>query len=118
VIAHNGSYPQSQLYVYQMKGLMRIKAYLKNLASQTSSIETLRAYRQDLEKYEKFLRAKGLRVTQAKPSTIREFINHLADKNGGALAPARCLAAFQSCQPTTSFSATTRMATLPIRSRG
>jgi site-specific recombinase XerD len=67
---------------------MRIKAYLKNLASQTSSIETLRAYRQDLEKYEEFLRAKGLRVTQAKPSTIREFINHLADKNGGALAPA------------------------------
>ena len=71
-----------------MKGFMRIKAYLKNLASQTSSKETLRAYLQDLEKYEDFLRTKGLRVTQAKPSTIREFINHLADKNGGALAPA------------------------------
>ena len=74
--------------MHQFKGLMRIKAYLKNLASQTSSIETLRAYRQDLEKYEDFLRSKGLRVTQAKPSTVREFINHLADKNGGALAPA------------------------------
>ena len=31
---------------------------------------------------------KGLRVTQAKPSTVKEFINHLADKHGGPLAPA------------------------------
>src|ERR1039458_3874796 len=76
------------LYAHQRKGLMKIEAYLKNLASQTSSIETLRAYRQDLEKYEEFIRTKGLRVTQAKPSTITEFINHLAGKNGGAFAPA------------------------------
>ena len=67
---------------------MNIQAYLKNLATQTSSQETLRAYRQDLEMYEEFLRAKSLRVTQAKPSTITEFINHLANKNGGPLAPA------------------------------
>jgi site-specific recombinase XerD len=67
---------------------MKIEAFLNNLASQTSSKETLRAYRQDLEKYEAFLRVKGLRVTQAKPSTVTEFINHLADNHGGALAPA------------------------------
>lgn len=67
---------------------MRIEAYLKNLSTYTTSRETLRAYRQDLEKYEAFLRLKGLRVTQAKPSTITEFISHLTDTHGGALAPA------------------------------
>jgi site-specific recombinase XerC len=67
---------------------MRIEAYLKNLSTQTTSRETLRAYRQDLEKYEAFLRSKGLRVTQAKPSTITEFINHLTGTHGGTLAPA------------------------------
>lgn len=71
-----------------VKGLMRIKAFLSNLSSQTSSKETLRAYSQDLAKYEEFLRQKGLRVTQAKPSTITEFINHLAGDHGGPLAPA------------------------------
>jgi site-specific recombinase XerD len=48
----------------------------------------LRAYRQDIEKYEEFLRLKGLRVTQAKPSTISEYIHYLNAKNGGVLAPA------------------------------
>ena len=67
---------------------MNIQGFLTNMASQTSSRETLRAYRQDLEKYEAFLRIKGLRVTQAKPSTVTEFISHLADAHGSALAPA------------------------------
>jgi site-specific recombinase XerD len=67
---------------------MNIEAFLNNLSSQTASKETLRAYRQDLEKYEAFLRAKGLRVTQAKPNTITGFINYLAEESGGALAPA------------------------------
>lgn len=67
---------------------MNIQEFLKNLATQTSSTETLRAYRQDLEMYEGYLRAKGIRITQAKPSTITEFINHLAEKKGGPLAPA------------------------------
>ena len=45
---------------------MRIKAFLSDLSSQTSSKETLRAYSQDtLAKNEEFLRQKGLRVTQA-----------------------------------------------------
>jgi site-specific recombinase XerC len=67
---------------------MRIKAFLNNLSSQTTSKETLRAYSQDLAKYEEFLHQKGLRVTQAKPSTVTEFINHLAEKHGGPLAAA------------------------------
>jgi site-specific recombinase XerD len=67
---------------------MNIQGFLTNMATQTSSKETLRAYRQDLEKYEAFLRTKGLRVTQAKPSTVTEFIGHLADARGHALAPA------------------------------
>ncbi len=67
---------------------MNIQGFLTCLASQTSSQETLRAYRQDLEKYEAFLRMKGLRVTQAKPSTVSEFLNQLSVDHGGALAPA------------------------------
>ncbi len=67
---------------------MNIQGFLDNLASQTSSEETLRAYRQDLSRFEAFLQAKGLRVTQAKPSTITEFINHLSIAHGSPLAPA------------------------------
>lgn len=67
---------------------MKIKAFLQYLSTQTSSEQTLRAYRQDLEKYQAFLRGKGLRVNQAKPSTISEFINHLAESHGGEHAPA------------------------------
>jgi site-specific recombinase XerD len=72
----------------ERKDNMKIQAFLRNLATQTTSVETLRAYRQDLEKYESFLRSKGLRVTQAKPSTITDFINHLNESHAGTLAPA------------------------------
>jgi site-specific recombinase XerD len=67
---------------------MNIKGFLKSLATQTTSKETLRAYRQDLEKYEAFLHSKGLRVTQAKRSTIDDFITQLAAQRGAPLAPA------------------------------
>jgi site-specific recombinase XerD len=67
---------------------MNIKSFLQYLATQTTSPETLRAYRQDLEKYETFLRAKGLRVNQAKPSTVTDFINDLTENHAGAHAPA------------------------------
>lgn len=67
---------------------MKVNAFLDNLASQTSSAETLRAYRQDLEKYEAFLQVKGIRVTQVRPSTITDFINHLAENRAGTHAPA------------------------------
>lgn len=67
---------------------MNIKGFLKNLATHTTSVETLRAYRQDLQKYEEFLRMKGLRVTQAKSTTISDFIAYLTANHGSPLAPA------------------------------
>jgi integrase/recombinase XerD len=67
---------------------MNINLFMENLAARTRSQETLRAYRQDLKHYEEFLRLKGLRVTQAKPSTIGEFVKFLSDKHGENLSPA------------------------------
>ncbi len=67
---------------------MNVKAFLRFLRARTPSAETQRAYRQDLEKYQAFLRSKGLRVNQAKPSTITEFIDHLSNAHGTELAPA------------------------------
>jgi site-specific recombinase XerD len=67
---------------------MNIDGFLTSLKTQTSSVETLRAYSQDLEKFEDFLHLKSLRVTQVKPSTITEYIEHLAGQRGRALAPA------------------------------
>jgi site-specific recombinase XerD len=61
---------------------------MKALAVRTTSKETRRAYQQDLEKYQAFLRSKGLRVTDATPSTIHEFIAHLVALRGAPLAPA------------------------------
>jgi len=69
---------------------MDISGFIASL--RTSSAETRRAYRQDLEKFEAFLRAQGLRVNQVKPSTIDAFVEHLSATKGrtaGAeLAPA------------------------------
>jgi site-specific recombinase XerD len=67
---------------------VNINGFMKALATQTTSKETRRAYRQDLEKYQAFLRSKGLRVTDATASTINEFIAHLAARRGAPLAPA------------------------------
>jgi len=67
---------------------MNIDGFLTSLKTQTSSVETQRAYSQDLKKFEDFLRMKGLRVTQVKPSTINEYIGHLAGQRGRVLAPA------------------------------
>jgi len=61
---------------------MDIQGFMNDLALDTQSRETLRAYRQTLEKYEAFLRSRRLRVTQAKPSTIREFLQHMAENHG------------------------------------
>lgn len=69
---------------------MNISGFLASL--NTPSTETLRAYRQTLERFEEFLRHKHLRVTQVKPSTITEFINYLEEHKGrtvgDSLAPA------------------------------
>jgi len=67
---------------------MDIHGFLRFLRTRTTSLETLRAYRQDLEKYQEFLRSRGLRVTQVRPTTITDFINHLNSNRSTPLAPA------------------------------
>src|SRR5581483_4291115 len=71
---------------------MEIDSFMEHLKTRTQSPETLRAYRQDLQKFEEFLRGRGLRVNQATVQTIDQFIAHLSEqptrKNGEVLAPA------------------------------
>lgn len=67
---------------------MDINGFLRFLRTRTTSVETLRAYRQDLDKYEAFLRSRNLRVTQVKPTTITDFIDHLNSKRSTPMAPA------------------------------
>lgn len=61
---------------------------MRALAVRTTSKETRRAYRQTLEKYQAFLRSKGLRVTDATTSTVNEFVADLVARRGAPLAPA------------------------------
>lgn len=67
---------------------MNMKSFLDYLKTRTSSKETLRAYKQDLLRFETFLRSKGLKVTQVKPHTIAEYLNFLTEQSGRELAPA------------------------------
>ena len=71
---------------------MNVDSYLASLAVQTTSSETLRAYRHTLTRFEAFLRDKNLRVTQVKRGTVTEFIAYLSEHKGRtvgeALAPA------------------------------
>jgi site-specific recombinase XerC len=71
---------------------MNVEGFLASLAVQTTSSETMRAYRQTLVRFEAFLHEKKLRVTQVKRSTVTEFINYLSEHKGrtagAALAPA------------------------------
>jgi site-specific recombinase XerD len=57
---------------------MDIDGFIDNLKTRTRSRETLRAYRQDLEKFEAFLKSRGLRATQASPAIIDQFIKELS----------------------------------------
>jgi site-specific recombinase XerD len=61
---------------------MQIQQYLEALGTQTRSTETMRAYRQDLERFEGFLSEKDLRVDEVKPSTITEYLTYLATNKG------------------------------------
>ena len=61
---------------------MRTDAFIESLQTQTQSKETLRAYRQAVERFGVFLKEKGLRVNQAKPSTIDEYVRHLRENRG------------------------------------
>jgi integrase/recombinase XerC len=61
---------------------MDIKGFLESLSTQTRSAETLRAYRQDLERFDRFLKENELGIEQVKSTTITEFLTYL-DKNKG-----------------------------------
>ncbi len=69
---------------------MKIDSFIESL--QTKSKETQRAYRQDLTRFETFLKEKRLRTNQVKQSTIADYIRHLEDTKGrtvsDGLAPA------------------------------
>ena len=61
---------------------MQIQQYLEDLGTETQSTETLRAYCQDLERFDGFLCEKNLRVDEVKPSTIKEYQTYLATNKG------------------------------------
>lgn len=67
---------------------MNIDSFLDSLTTQSRSAETQRAYRQDLERFEAFLKMKRLRVTQVKPSVITEFLKDMEVTAGRPLSAA------------------------------
>lgn len=71
---------------------MNIKGFLDAFMVRTQSKESIRAYQQDLERFEAFLRIRTLRVTQVNTNLIGEYVRHLQETAGrtknGQLAPA------------------------------
>jgi len=71
---------------------MNIDNFISALAVRTRSEETIRAYRQDLERFQVFLQSRNLRVTQVKSKTITEYVAYLEQNAGrtrtGTLAAA------------------------------
>jgi site-specific recombinase XerD len=71
---------------------MNIDGFMAALTARTHSQQTLRAYRQDLDKFAQFLAARNLRVTQVRTQTISDYVQHIKDTAGrttsGTLASA------------------------------
>jgi site-specific recombinase XerD len=71
---------------------MQIQHFMQSLSTQTRSQETLRAYREDLHRFQAFLSEVGVEIADAKPSTISAYLAHLEASKVGAtgsgLAPA------------------------------
>ena len=61
---------------------MKIQEFIDELSIRSKSAETLRAYRQDLERFDIFLKLRGLRINQVKRSTIVAYIKHLEETHG------------------------------------
>ncbi|SEG46865.1 integrase/recombinase XerC/integrase/recombinase XerD [Bryocella elongata] len=63
-----------------------------SLSVRTRSVETLRAYRQDLQRFQLFLHTNNLSIDQVRPSTIESYVAHLNTESqrlrGQALSPA------------------------------
>lgn len=71
---------------------MEINEFMIHLSTRTQSQETLRAYKSDLEKFEAYLREKGLRANQVTALTIDGFLKYLSSqptrKDGTVLSAA------------------------------
>jgi site-specific recombinase XerD len=58
---------------------MKIQEFIDELSVRSKSAETLRAYRQDLERFDVFLKLQGLRINQVKRSTIVAYTKYLEE---------------------------------------
>jgi integrase/recombinase XerC len=71
---------------------VQVDQFMQSLAMQTRSRETLRAYRQDLQRFRDYLTGIGLEIEDVRPSTITAYIGHLEAQKmtatGSGLAPA------------------------------
>lgn len=71
---------------------MKIQGFIDELSIRSKSQETIRAYRQDLERFDDFRKINGLRMNQIKRSTIVAYIKHLEETHGrtvsSSLSPA------------------------------
>jgi site-specific recombinase XerD len=72
--------------------MLQIEDFMQCLEIQTHSRETLRAYRQDLDRFQAFLSEVGVEVADVRPSTISAYVAHLearkVETTGSGLAPA------------------------------
>jgi site-specific recombinase XerD len=84
MIAGNLSYPQYPKLCFQTltKDQMKIDEFMLELGSRTNSKETMRAYRQDLERFERFLKSEGIRINQVKRSTMVKYLAYLEALRG------------------------------------
>jgi site-specific recombinase XerD len=80
------------MYSLQRSYVLLIEDFMQCLSVQTRSQETLRAYGQDLHRFQAFLSEVGVEVADVKPSTISAYLASLeASKigaTGSGLAPA------------------------------
>jgi len=71
---------------------MQIELFMQSLGAQTSSKETLRAYRQDLNRFQDFLSASAITIADVRSSTISSYVAYLhlkkSQATGSPLAPA------------------------------
>ena len=56
---------------------MDCEPYLRQLAANNWSPETIKAYRSDLNFFAEFLKQQGLRITQVSPATIASYVEHM-----------------------------------------
>ena len=71
---------------------MQIDLFMQALGAQTTSKETLRAYRQDLMRFEEFLTTSAITVADVRSTTMSSYVTYLnlkkSQATGSPLAPA------------------------------